>query len=278
MAEQPIRSGTWVPAARTYDEIINDGQASEEDRRRAKADSLLGHMAALLFQRGELPHVELLRQVRSAEIEDDYENRSIDLWLEFDPADYASLAEDAQEALRQVFSRVSARLDYGVDWIGFRETMPRVGPDWRERLEAMMSGDRPANQARRMMPEKPTFVEDRLAFTNAGELRVYRALKHIQESELPAEETISIFPLPYGRVPGHTWEPDLVVTYRGRAGVLEIDGPHHRVRRAVDTSRDHLLRDAGFAFVDRLPVEVVDNPKELMASLMRFLRRLRETS
>ncbi|MFD0151158.1 hypothetical protein ACWGQ4_22725 [Streptomyces sp. NPDC055721] len=52
------------------------------------------------------------------EIEDDYESRSIDLWLEFDPGDHASLAEDAEEALRQVFNRVSARLDYGVDWIG----------------------------------------------------------------------------------------------------------------------------------------------------------------
>ncbi|MFF7779479.1 hypothetical protein ACFZCG_34280 [Streptomyces tanashiensis] len=263
---------------RTYDEIINDDWVPDEQKRQAKADSLLGHMAALLYQRGRIDLVQLLRRVRSAELEYDDESRTLDLWLDFDPGDHDELAEETGEALREVFRRVSSRLGYGVDWIGFRETLPNVGPDWRERLEDMLSGDRPTNQARRAMPEKPQWIEDRLAFTNAGELRVYQALKHIQLNQLPAEETISIFPLPYGRVPGHTWEPDLVVTYRGRAGVLEIDGPHHRVRRAVDTSRDHLLRDAGFAFVDRLPVEVMDDPKELMASLLRFLRRLKEAS
>lgn len=275
MAEE--RGSVNAPAARTYDEIINDDRAPEEDKRRAKADSLLGHMAALLFQRGHLQLVQQLRQVRAAGIEYDPQDQTLDLWLDFDPADFAGLSESAQDDLREIFERVSRRLAYGIDWIGFRETMPSVGPDWREQLDGMLNGNRPTNQARRAMPETPKFLEDRLAFTNAGEMRVYRALKHLQEKELPPEETISIFPLPFGRVPGRTCEPDVVVTYKGRAGVLEIDGPHHRVRRAVDTSRDHLFRDAGFAFVDRITVEAVDDPEELMASLKRFLRRLRES-
>ncbi|MFE3861101.1 hypothetical protein ACFXPT_11790 [Streptomyces goshikiensis] len=274
--EQPIRASMNAPVARTYDEIINDHQVSEDDKQRARADSLLGHMAALLFQRGHLPLLEHLRQVRVAEIEYDLQDQTTDLWLEFDPADFVNLSDSVQTDLREIFGRVSRRLGYGVDWLGFRETMPSVGPDWRQQLDEMLSGDRPTNQARRMMPEKPSNIEDRLAFTNAGELRVYRALKHLQEKELPPEDTISIFPLPFGRVPGRTWEPDVVVAYKGRAGVLEIDGPHHRARRAVDTSRDHLLMDSGFAFVDRITVEAVDNPAELMAALKRFLRRLRE--
>lgn len=276
MAERSTEAGARVAGMRTYEEIINDDRVPEADKERAKADSLLGHMAALLFQRGRLPLVELLRQVRNAEIEQDHDNRTTDLWLEFDPADHEALVDDAQEELRQVFNRVAGRLDYGVNWIGFRETMPLVGPDWRVHLEAMLNGDRPTNQARRTMPEKPQILEDRLAFTNPGELRVYRALRLLQEKELPAEETIAIFPLANGRVSGHTWEPDLIVTYKGRAGVLEIDGPHHRGRGAVDTTRDHLLRDAGFAFVDRLPVEVIESPTDLKASLHRFLRRLSE--
>nr|AKV89109.1 hypothetical protein [Streptomyces rochei] len=261
---------------RTYAEIINDSWTSEEEQKRAKADSLLGHMAALLFQRGDTKHVQLLLLIRSAVIEYDDETQTDDLWLEFDPGGSASFTEDVQQHLRTVFQQVTQRLNYGVPWLGFRETLPQVGPDWRERLQQMMTTDRPTNQARRTMPEKPQWVLDRLAFTNSGEQRVYLALKHLQEKELPAEETISIFPLPNGRVLGHTWEPDLLVTYRGRAGVLEIDGPDHRARRAMDTSRDHLLRDAGIAYVDRIPVEVIDNSQELLSALKRFLRRLRE--
>ncbi|MFD6471319.1 hypothetical protein ACWCY1_33745 [Streptomyces goshikiensis] len=179
-------------AARTYDEIINDDRAPEEDKRRAKADSLLGHMAALLFQRGHLQLVQQLRQVRAAGIEYDPQDQTLDLWLDFDPADFAGLSESAQDDLREVFERVSRRLAYGIDWIGFRETMPSVGHDWREQLDGMLNGNQPTNQARRAMPETPKFLEDCLAFTNAGEMRVYRALKHLQEKELPPEETISI--------------------------------------------------------------------------------------
>ncbi|WBO64935.1 hypothetical protein [Streptomyces camelliae] len=233
-------------------------------------------MAALLAQRGDVAHVQLLLMVRSAVIEYDYDSQTHDLWLEIDPQNESAFTEEAKELLRSVFERVSGRLGYGVSWLGFRETLPSVGPDWRERLQEMMNADRPTNMARRTMPEKPQWVMDGLAFTNFGERRVYQALKHLQENELAPEETLSIFPLPNGRVLGHTWEPDMIVTYRGRAGVLEIDGPNHRVRRAMDTSRDHLLRDAGIAYVDRIPVEVIDDAQELLTVLKRFLRRLRE--
>ncbi|MET7766914.1 hypothetical protein ABZS71_34885 [Streptomyces sp. NPDC005393] len=278
LAEQPAREGgsSTPQRARTYEEIINDSWTTDEEKQRVKADSLLGHMAALLSQRGDSAHVNLLLRVRNVLIEHDWDSRTDDLWLEIDPGDEAAFTSEAREHLKEVFERVSSRLDYGVTWIGFRETLPQVGPDWRTRLQEMMSTDRPTNQARRTMPEKPQWLLDRLAFTNAGEQRVYQALKHMQEKGLPAEETISIFPLPNGRVPGHTWEPDLLVTYRGRAGVLEIDGPDHRVRRAMDTTRDHLLRDAGIAYVDRIPVEVIENPQELLTTLKRFLRRLSE--
>ncbi|MER5823041.1 hypothetical protein ABT086_12400 [Streptomyces mirabilis] len=279
MAEQSAREGgSGTPQhARTYEEIINDSWITDEEKKRVMADSLLGHMAALLFQRGDSAHLNLLLRLRTAVIEHDYDSQTDDLWLEFDPGDAAAFTSEARERFKEVFERVSNRLAYGVPWIGFRETLPEVGPDWRQRLQEMMSADRPTNQARRTMPEKPQWLQDRLAFTNAGELRVYQALKHMQEKELPAEETISIFPLPYGRVPGHTWEPDLIVAYRGRVGVLEIDGPNHRARRAMDTTRDHLLRDAGIAYVDRIPVEAIENPEELSTTLKRFLRRLSES-
>jgi hypothetical protein len=92
----------------------------------------------------------------------------------------------------------------------------------------------------------------------------------------PPEYTIGIFPLPRGRILGKTREPDFLVTYKGRAGILEIDGPHHNARRSHDTSSDHLYRDAGVKFVDRVSVEALNDLDELDATLGRFLRRLME--
>ena len=94
---------------------------------------------------------------------------------------------------------------------------------------------------------------------------------------MPSDETIGIFPLAGGRLPGKTWEPDVLVTYKKRVGVLEIDGPQHNARRAMDMSRDNLWLDTGVAYVDRITVEALANPRELEAFLRKFLKRLAET-
>jgi hypothetical protein len=57
------------------------------------------------------------------------------------------------------------------------------------------------------------------------------------QGELPTDATTSIFPLPLGRVGvGNTWTPDFVVVREGRAGLIEVDGPHHGGRRAADAT------------------------------------------
>ncbi|MEU4517077.1 hypothetical protein AB0G05_46990, partial [Nonomuraea wenchangensis] len=125
--------------------------------------------------------------------------------------------------------------------------------------------------ARPTPPPLPT--EDDLIFTNAGELRLYRALKRRQQA-YDQTATIGIFPLPGMRIPGHTFEPDFLVTLKGRAGVIEIDGPQHRKRYAADKSKDYLLENAGIAFVSRIMPEDIDDPGELETFLDRFLRKL----
>lgn len=89
----------------------------------------------------------------------------------------------------------------------------------------------------------------------------------------------NIFPLPGGRVDSNsTIEPDFLVTYRGRAGVIEVDGPHHASphRRASDLSREKRLRSAGIAHVDRIDVRETTTKAEVEALVDTFLLRLEE--
>ncbi|WP_432869236.1 hypothetical protein [Microbispora rosea] len=199
------------------------------------------------------------------------------LWLEVEPEDRPRFTNEVMDNLRPTFLDVMTRRQYRAEWVDVRETLPSVGLTWREQAREQLSGKRVTNQGRRVRVESPRFAEDGFVFTNGGELNVYRALKQLQEKDLPVHDTIGIYPLPGARVPGRSWEPDLLVTYKGRAGVLEIDGPHHNGRRALDATRDHLLRDAGVAFVDRIPVEVLTDQAELNGALRRFLLRLSET-
>jgi hypothetical protein len=185
--------------------------------------------------------------------------------------------KDAVKVIDRACCEISNRRGYGIIDVRVREILPEVGPDWPETLLQQSSGEkRPTNHARRVRPEPTRPVENGLTFENDGELTVYRAVKKIQET-YPSDDTIAIFPLPGVRLPRRTWEPDVLLTYKKRAGVLEIDGPHHNARRAMDMSRDSMWLDSGVAYVDRITVEALANPKELEAFLRKFLKRLAET-
>ncbi|WP_370352766.1 hypothetical protein [Catenulispora sp. EB89] len=254
---------------------MDDPRTKDEDKRRIIGDHILGVAATVLARNGDRKLAMLLANVVSVRYGLDPEDQSWDnLWIDVLPEDQPAYTEETIEQLKRLFNDIGERRSYPVGWVCVRQVLPEVGPGWQSQLKAQADGERPTNQGRRVRLAPPKFTEDGLWFTNAGELAVYRALKRLQDSVLRSEETIGIYPLAGGRVPGRTWEPDVLVTYKGRAGVIEVDGPHHNGRRAMDRTRDHLLMDAGVAFVDRIPVEVLDSPDELTEALQRFLRRL----
>ncbi|WP_146044296.1 hypothetical protein [Amycolatopsis sp. BJA-103] len=198
------------------------------------------------------------------------------LWVEYEPEHEPEFAKH-RDTISETFQEVVSRKGFDLEWVEFREVFPEISYGWRSQLVEVLRGQRKTNQARVVREQAPRWFEDGLYFTNPGELQVYRKLKSLQEDFFPAGDTIAIFPLPRGRILGHTREPDFVVTYKGRTGVLEIDGPHHNVRRSHDTSSDHLYRDAGISFVDRVSVEALADPAELEEVLKRFLKRIRDS-
>ena len=248
------------------------------DELRSGAQATLGLAAHLLLQRGEDKVTRLLLDVIRLDVEvvdDRWE--SDNLWLEVSPEHIGAFDDAVVDMIRSACDEIDQRRNYQISLAGVREALPDVGPDWQQSLRQQLAdGTRPTNHARRVRSEPSRFVEDGLSFTNDGELAVYRMLKQIQAS-MPGDETIGIFPLAGGRLPGRTWEPDVLVTYRNRVGVLEVDGPQHKVRRAMDMSRDNLWRDTGVAYVDRITVEALTDPMELEAFLRKFLKRLAET-
>ncbi|WP_143668422.1 hypothetical protein [Streptomyces sp. f150] len=260
--------------ALSYGEMLTSENLLEHEREALVAETLVAYMSTLLVRRGDVASAQLLLQVDRWQLEWDQGGHEKDLVLEVDPANLSHFGEDLLQKLRGLCKEISERLSLDVSWVEVKETLPVVGPGWRDVVQREISGERPSNQARRLQPSPHRWLEDNLAFTNEGEQRVYRLLKHRQEKILPPEETISIFPLPNGRIAGRTWEPDFLITYKGRAGVLEIDGPHHNARRALDVTREHLMHDSGIAYVDRVPVEALDSRQEIDQVIDRFLRRL----
>ncbi|WP_143267703.1 hypothetical protein [Amycolatopsis alba] len=238
-------------------------------------DEALTLTSQILLRRGFEEAAQAMLKIARTEVEYfyDYNEETRKLWVEYEPEHAAEFAKH-DDTISDIFREVVRRKEFDLAWIEFREAFPDIYYGWRQQLVEVLRGQRRTNQARVVREQAPRWFEDGLYFTNPGELQVYRKLKSLQEEFFPTGDTIAIFPLPRGRIPGHTREPDFVVTYKGRTGVLEIDGPHHNVRRSHDTSSDHLYRDAGIAFVDRVSVEALSDPVELEEVLKRFLKRI----
>ncbi|MFF3326245.1 hypothetical protein [Streptomyces sp. NPDC002889] len=76
------------------------------------------------------------------------------------------------------------------------------------------------------------------------------------------------------RVVRHIFEPDLLVTYKGRTGVIEIDDPHDKGRRSDDASRERLLRNASIKHIDRIDVRDSTTKAEVEKFVETFLKHL----
>jgi hypothetical protein len=154
-----------------------------------------------------------------------------------------------------------------------RGTVEQAAPNWRERVLARLSPD-PVNQAVVGPPMERPIIEDRCAFRSCEELQVYRAFKRARDRR-PDDDTLGIAPNPALVIQhGHTWEPDLVITYRGHVGVVQVDGPHHHGRFAAEVSRDRILRHSGVAEIDHFTVEDTESDEDLDILVERFLKRL----
>lgn len=262
----------------TYREYRTRGEVPRDRHDELLIDETMSLIIGMLRQRRDRETVALLTRTARIELEHDddrWNDGEQTLYIEYEPEDGPDF-ESHEEVLQDVCRYAARRAFLPISGLLVRETLPVVGFGWREQALSTIKGDRPTNQARRVRAETaaPTFVEDSLAFTNEGELKVYRALKRMQENDFPGDDTIGIYPLASGRIPSHTWEPDFLITYQGRTGVLEVDGPHHNQRRALDTTREHLLRESGIATVDRVTVEAVDDQNELEKTLRRLMRNL----
>jgi hypothetical protein len=238
---------------------------------------LLGTSGVLAYHLGQTDTARMIADVMVAEVRlwnanDGYEGYRIVLVV--DPNLYPAYDNDAVKGnIANIMQKVLKGSGKDVDEVDARPSIPRLGPAWRSQIKAA-DGPKASNQGRKQQLEPGHPVQDQLRFTNEWELRVYQTLKKRQES-MDENETIGIIPLGGMRVRGHTFEPDLLITYCGYVGVIEIDGPQHRGHAGYDHSRSRLLLNARVKQADRLNVEDSTQPLQVERFVDGFLARLK---
>jgi hypothetical protein len=156
--------------------------------------------------------------------------------------------------------------------------LPAIAADWRDHA-TQEHQPAPSNQARRERAEGGYPAQDGLVFGSQAELAVYRALVELQR-ETKTEDTFAVLPLPGTRLRDTgVRTPDFVVVGRGRAVVIEVDGPHHyaKTRKADDHVRDRHWDRCG-TYTIRIPSEHAGDHTSLKDLLREDLRRRLWTS
>ncbi|KUL72030.1 MULTISPECIES: hypothetical protein [unclassified Streptomyces] len=268
-------------ALRSLDDMLtNPNGMSDDEVQRLRCEKVLGTTAVLLHQDGDAKAAELaimLAEVVTLELEyseTDWGVEYYEAYLEVEPHLVPQFTQDDLGRIEGSMRAATRKDKFTIKELYVRPILPSVGADWRQQLKAA-NGPHPTNQARRVRVEPQHPVEDGLHFTNVWEHNVYQVLKEHQ-ARLPEHETIGIVPLAAVRVPRHTFEPDFLITYKGRAGVIEVDGPHHEgpKRASNDHSRTDLLINAGVEWVARLDVRDTTQKAEVERFVSNFLARL----
>jgi hypothetical protein len=237
---------------------------------------LLGTSGLLAHHQGDKDTAELIAEVQSLDVrlwDTEFGVEDYKIVLVVEPHLYRRYGEAELGNIADAMRAVLTSSGKGIDIIDVRPTLPRqIGADWRKQLKDDDS-TRPSNHASRIKFEPRHPSEDGLHFTNEWEWRVYRVLKE-RQAALPDNETIGILPLPAMKVlKSVPVEPDFLITYRGRVGIIEVDGPHHKGRRSDDHSRERLLRNAGIKQIDRIDVRDVKK-EDVEKFVIDFLKHL----
>ncbi|WP_327071826.1 hypothetical protein [Kitasatospora sp. NBC_01302] len=261
---------------RSLDDMLSSAEGmSDVELHRLKCERILGATAIMLHERGHTDASGLLAEVTSLDLDylgEDWNITQLEAVFDVEQLLGDRFTEELLDQIRTAMGAVVERGGEAIQRVRVRPLIPPVSADWRADLKAAQSG-RQSNHARRVRIEPQHPIEDALHFSNEWEQRVYQVLKEQQEA-LPDNETLGILPLAAMRVLGHTYEPDLLITYRGRAGIIEIDGPHHKGRRSDDASRERLLRNAGVKHIDRLDVRDSTQKPEVEKFVADFLKHL----
>jgi very-short-patch-repair endonuclease len=270
----------------SWDDVVEDPVGhgySEEYGERLRGERTVARVGNLLHARGKVSAAALMLDVQAFALSHQWTDGAGGF---LDGSGFYEAILDVEsylvprftpERLDEILDALAVVLDHeghqGVSKLRIREVLPVVGDGWREQLMRDLAAERPNNQARKVRLEPHRRTADGMFLTNLEEEKVYAVLRDFQQKQ-PDVDTVLIAPLPGVRVKQTTLTPDFLVAYRGRVGVIEVDGPHHHGRFGADASRDRLLRAAGVRLVDRILVEDLRSRASVDAFVENFFRQL----
>jgi hypothetical protein len=134
------------------------------------------------------------------------------------------------------------------------------------------------NQCRRIPNRPPLIHHDELRFRSQGEVAIYEELKQRDVLVFPcAAAVLGQSAAEYGGVRIEKLEPDFLVCFKGKWGILEVNGDAFHsgpVTTAKDHDRARKFKQYGLFFVEAFSAdECRANPTEVVDQFLMLLGR-----
>ena len=174
-----------------------------------------------------------------------------------------------RKAIQHAFEAVLPEYTYTSHLTARAENID-VNPDWRADFLEFLMDVNISNQA----ANNSTRTWNNLRFRSESEVRIAEALDKMEVLFLP--NCMARVTTPEGR---RNREPDFIVCYRGKWGILEVDGePYHSPTRTVeDHRRDRYFKEHGIVLVEHFDAtECFNKPDDVVRRFLKLLENTRD--
>jgi very-short-patch-repair endonuclease len=141
-----------------------------------------------------------------------------------------------------------------------RALLRDVSRDWRQEIRATLEG---------IASNQGTAIGTTPVRTHGG--LNYRSQTEIEIAKELEARGILFFPNCRANRQGVTREPDFLVVTKGAVGILEVDGPTHEGKAAIDHKRDMFFEDSGIRVKHFDATDAYNNPKGVVTKFLELL-------
>ncbi len=201
-----------------------------------------------------------------------YHLRFYDMIFYCPRAAYDILIDEANPISESIYRAIGASVPTELKYrhIHFRAEQISLDPSWRTELLEIARGRGVNNQLSDQIQARVR-TWNNLRFRSQSEVRIAIALDRAGALFLP--NCKARLTTPQGR---ENREPDFLVCYEGKWGILEVDGePFHPPSRTVqDHERDRLFKSHGIRIVEHFDAsECFENAKVVVDGFLDILKR-----
>jgi hypothetical protein len=154
--------------------------------------------------------------------------------------------------------------------ISLKPLVTELRPEWRKDLKDHREHNEAVNHCQKYTENHPVKEHNGAKYRSNAEIRIAKELEKKEVIFFPGN--LAKIQIESGKFVQK--EPDFLVLYKGKWGMLEIDGPFHSGKAAQDHSSDRFFKIHGLKVIERFPEEdVMEDAPQIIEKFLSLIEK-----